>query len=134
MSHSSISKGCDDFHFLVDEVMLLHVFPHLYLQASCLRMLGVHADVCILYRAIHVVFKILGTSVSFLALLVPRSLFEVEILPNLFIPVHILGQRVRFMPKLFRTHRFAIKSKTLLKFRDIPVGCGILDVFLEVSL
>ena len=38
----------------------------------------VNADVCILFRAIHVAFKILGTSVSFLALLVPRSLLEVD--------------------------------------------------------
>ena len=73
-----MSRGRAKFHGLIDEVMLLHVFPHLYLQASCLRMLGVHADVCILFRAIHVVFKILGTSVSFLALLVPRSLVEVD--------------------------------------------------------
>ena len=54
-------------------------------------------------------------------------------LPNSFILVHIPGQRVRFIPKPSRPRRFALKGKTLFEFRDIPVDCGILDVFPEVS-
>ena len=55
------------------------------------------------------------------------------VLPSPFIQAHIFGQRVRFMLKLSRPHRLALKSKFPLELRDISVVRDILDVFLEVS-
>jgi hypothetical protein len=55
------------------------------------------------------------------------------VLPSPYFRRTIFGQRVRFIPKLLRQHRLALKRKFTLELNDISVVHDILDVFLEVS-
>ena len=95
--HTLISRGHVEFHGLIDEEILLHVSTHLYLQFSCLRMLGVYWGVYQILIAIHVALKnlrnicILLSSIGSMGSTWSWPCYQVCSLQ-----MHILGQRVRF--------------------------------------
>ena len=109
----------------------LSTFP---LSYSCSRTSGVRVDVAIrISLAILIALK--SKDINVILIVVGNLITKptLTVLPSPFVQAHLVGQRVRFMPKLSRPHRFALKSKTSLELSDIRDGCDILVLFLEVS-